>query len=113
MARPFAINFYTSSKWRDARDAALARDDYLCQRCLAEGRVTAAEIVHHKHELTPDNIQDDRIAYGLDNLVSLCRLCHAEVHGLRVNREAAEERKALRAKRHPVFDDTGALVGYK
>ena len=41
------------------------------------------EIVHHKTELTPDNIDDPNITLNWDNLELLCRFCHAEVHDQR------------------------------
>ena len=71
MAKDFAIKFYRSKLWRNARQHALARDHYTCQRC--GGR---AGEVHHIIELTPNNINDDHIALSLDNLESLCHDCH-------------------------------------
>lgn len=38
-------------------------------------------MVHHIVELTPANINDPNISTSLDNLVSLCDLCHKKVHG--------------------------------
>lgn len=53
----------------------------LCERCLARGVVTPAEIVHHKIHLTPENVHDPNIALSWDNLEAVCRKCHAELHG--------------------------------
>lgn len=53
------------------RRIVLHRDHYTCADC--GGR---ANEVHHKVELTPDNITDDRIALNPDNLMSLCGDCH-------------------------------------
>lgn len=47
------------------------RDMFTCRDC--GGRATE---VHHIVELTPDNINDTRIALGLDNLQALCWKCH-------------------------------------
>ena len=69
MAKPFSDAFYHSKAWARAREDALKRDSYLCQRCLAGG------------EITPANIDNPDIACGLDNLVSLCDLCHKKTHG--------------------------------
>ncbi len=71
MAKPFAKSFYASRVWRTVRQQALRRDSYTC--CLCGGHATE---VHHLIELTPQNISDMRIALGLDNLQSLCWLCH-------------------------------------
>lgn len=37
-------------------------------------------MVHHIVELTPANVNDPNINTNLDNLVSLCDLCHKKVH---------------------------------
>lgn len=71
MAKPFARAFYKSNPWRVARHEALKRDGFTCCRC--DGHATE---VHHIIELTPENINDPRIALGLSNLESLCHNCH-------------------------------------
>jgi 5-methylcytosine-specific restriction endonuclease McrA len=72
MARNFAIRFYSSKAWRQARALALRRDMFTCRDC--GGR---ANEVHHIVELQPENINDPAIALGLDNLTSLCTACHS------------------------------------
>ena len=67
------------------------RDSFLCQDCLAEGRYTPAEEVHHIEPLTPDNISDQSIALNPDNLVSLCRECHKARHSTRRSRYEVDE----------------------
>lgn len=74
MAKAWARGLYNSKRWRSARAEVLRRDRYTCQHC--HGR---AEEVHHLVELTPTNIQDDAIAFGLDNLQALCWRCHRDV----------------------------------
>ena len=71
MAKPFARSFYASKAWRAARQQALRRDSYTC--CMCGGHATD---VHHIIGLTPENISDPRIALNVDNLQSLCWLCH-------------------------------------
>lgn len=73
MAKPFAQRFYQSAAWRTARQQALRRDGYTCQRC--GGRATE---VHHIAELTPDNINNPMIALAISNLESLCHDCHTK-----------------------------------
>ena len=75
MAQDFAKAFYKSKVWRQQRRFALHRDSYECQDC--HGR---AMEVHHIVELTASNIIDNRIALGMDNLVSLCFDCHRKRH---------------------------------
>jgi 5-methylcytosine-specific restriction endonuclease McrA len=71
MAQSWAKKFYNSNRWKSCRREVIKRDRYTCNDCY--GR---AGEVHHIIELTPDNIDDDRIALNPDNLVSLCGACH-------------------------------------
>lgn len=101
MAKPFSYSFYHSKDWENARESALRRDGRLCQRCLKGGDITPATMVHHIIELTPDNINDPNITCGLDNLVSLCDLCHKKTHGWA---KAGATREGL------AFDSNGNLI---
>jgi len=72
---PESRRFYPSTHWRKMRAVQLhARP--LCERCLAEGRYTAATVVHHRLELAdrPD------LAFDPDNLESLCPHHHSKHH---------------------------------
>lgn len=71
MARSFALPFYQTRAWRNQRIAILKRDGYRCRWCGA-----AAREVHHIIALTPDNIDDPKIALAPSNLISLCYECH-------------------------------------
>lgn len=73
MAKPFAKRFYQSQAWRTAREQALRRDGYTCNRC--GGRATE---VHHIIPIDELNINDARIALCVDNLESLCHVCHTK-----------------------------------
>lgn len=101
MAKDFSRHIYHTSEWERVRQAAWARDHGLCQECLKRGRVTIAEIVHHKVELTPFNVNDQTVAFGVDNLECVCRDCHATLHG-------ARQRPAPR--RDIGFDSQGNLI---
>ena len=54
----------------------------LCEQCLAEGRVTPTEEVHHivPVESGRDEAEMRRLAYDYNNLQSLCKECHGKVH---------------------------------
>lgn len=75
-----ATGFYNSGAWKHTRRNYKQSVGGLCERCLAKGIIAPAEVIHHKIELTPDNIKDLNISLGWDNLQALCRQCHAEVH---------------------------------
>jgi len=71
-----AKRFYNGVDWLKARKLALIRDSHLCQECLKNKKITAAEMVHHTKTLE----DYPELAYDLDNLVSLCNACHNKEH---------------------------------
>lgn len=75
MAREFAKPFYNSKEWKVTREYILKRDSYLCVLCG-----NAAEEVHHKIHLSPDNIGNPMISMHESNLISLCGDCHKRLH---------------------------------
>lgn len=78
--RDFARSFYSSKAWQKCRASYLKKVGGLCERCLAKGMYTPAEIVHHKTWLSPENITDPSVTMNFSNLEALCRRCHEEEH---------------------------------
>jgi 5-methylcytosine-specific restriction enzyme A len=76
-----AREFYHSKEWQRVRQAALMRDNYLCQDCLKEKRITPADVVDH---IVPVKVDWSK-RLSLDNLQSLCHRCH--------NRKTAEDKR--------------------
>ena len=76
MAKEFAKSFYNSKAWKKCRAAYIAYrqrvDGGLCESC----HEAPGYIVHHKIELTPDNIDNPDIALGFGNLKYDCHICH-------------------------------------
>jgi 5-methylcytosine-specific restriction endonuclease McrA len=65
--------FYQSRDWKNTRQAVLARDNYLCQRCLKlHNRLTPANTVHHIKAFK----DYPELALDMDNLISWCEACH-------------------------------------
>jgi 5-methylcytosine-specific restriction enzyme A len=62
---------YNSKEWKRIRTAFLARHP-LCQRCLTEGRLTAASVVHHIQA----HKGDLDLFFDGDNLAASCKACH-------------------------------------
>lgn len=56
--------------WRRKRDAVMARDQYLCQPCKAEGRLRQADEVDHVVPRAEGGTDAD------DNLQAICTDCH-------------------------------------
>lgn len=78
--KDFAEKFYKSKRWQHtARDYAKSVGK-LCEPCAARGITVAGEIVHHRIELTPENINDPSITLDWSNLELVCRECHAQRH---------------------------------
>lgn len=72
--------FYNSMAWRNLRDEILSRDNFECQWCKAEGKVstrfnTIIEVDHIKElEHYPE------LAMEPSNLRCLCKECHNKRH---------------------------------
>lgn len=70
--------FRKSSEWTNKRKEILERDEYCCQICKAQGRITSSKSlhVHHIHALVNDweNRANDR------NLICLCSEHHHDIH---------------------------------
>lgn len=62
-------NYIQSEDWKLKRKQVLIRDNNLCQIC----KKVAAEEVHH---LTYDNLFNEK----LEDLLSVCKICHKELH---------------------------------
>jgi len=99
MAKPWAKKFYSSKQWQNCRNEYAKSARYLCENCLRHGIYKPGEIVHHKIELDPINIEKPEVALNFDNLELLCRDCHAKMHEhsggrwAEVNRRKREERE--------------------
>ena len=76
----YAKDFYFSTAWRACRASYLKQVRGLCELCLKRGMYTPADTVHHIKHITPNNINDPSITLNTDNLMALCRDCHAEIH---------------------------------
>lgn len=70
------VKIYNSRKWKQVRQVALLRDNLMCIPCAKNGNDVLATEVHHIQYLEhrPD------LAYSLDNLISICRTCHMNIH---------------------------------
>lgn len=94
-------DFYDSVAWKNARRSYKQSVGGLCERCLAKGIITPADIVHHIEPLNEDNVSNLDISLGRKNLQALCRKCHAEVH---------DDIYARRSGRRYKIDENGRVV---
>lgn len=94
-------SFYNSRAWKDTRTRYKQSVGGLCERCLAKGIYTPADVVHHKTPINDKNVHDLSISLGWDNLQALCTKCHAEVH---------DDIYRKRSNRRYVIDDGGKVI---
>lgn len=75
------IKIYSSEKWKHLRQVKLYNSP-LCERCLKMGKTVPADDVHHVVSFmsVDDPYERRRLAYDYDNLMSLCRACHNDLH---------------------------------
>lgn len=95
MAKSWAAPFYNSRAWRKCRKAYAESRFLLCEICGKPG-----EEVHHKIELTPENIGDPSITLNWDNLQLLCHSCH----------DKTKRPQRMATRDDVVFDANGQLI---
>lgn len=79
---PVKTRFYNSKKWRTTSKAYAESKGYICEQC--RNKYAKSDIVpfykqfhvHHKIELTRENIDNPEIALNWDNFMLLCQHCH-------------------------------------
>ena len=79
MARDFA-GFYNTALWQACRDQYKKSVGGLCERCYERGIIKHGDTVHHIIHINSQNVNDPSITLNPDNLMLLCRDCHAEIH---------------------------------
>ena len=110
MAKPWAVAFYHSPGWKKCREAYANKVHHLCERCLAKGILKPGEIVHHKIELTPENINDPNVSLSFSNLMMVCRECHAEIHETGWAQANAKKREACRSSERYIIEKDGKVT---
>lgn len=108
MAQEFSKAFYDSTAWRSCREAYRKSVGGLCELCLAKGMIRAADVVHHKILLTPENIKRPEITMNFDNLEALCHACHAERHP--EEHRKVNEKLRKRSKKRWIVGQDGRIV---
>ena len=72
---------YNSERWRRLRAWKFANNP-LCEKCLENDITTPAEDIHHiiSFMSTDDPFRRKELAYDYNNLQSLCKDHHQEIH---------------------------------
>ena len=73
---------YDSREWKELRAAKLRSTNGLCEECMKQGIVTSARCVHHVVPIETARTKEEmrRLAFDWNNLMSLCKSCHARIH---------------------------------
>ena len=73
---------YDSREWKELRAAKLRSTNGLCEECMKHGIVTSARCVHHVVPIETARTKEEmrRLAFDWNNLMSLCKSCHARIH---------------------------------
>lgn len=100
--KPYAESFYKSKAWEKTRKAYAKSVGNLCEMCGAKGIVKAGDIVHHKTHISPDNISEPNITLSWDNLMLVCRDCHAQLHEQSKKRYIINEDGSVTVKQEAV-----------
>lgn len=79
-----SAQYYNTSAWRNLRNYYIKRHP-LCEECMKNGKVKAAEEVHHIKEFLRGKTDEERYLLLTDesNLMSVCRKCHIKIHSRR------------------------------
>lgn len=90
--RKIRIKFYNKKDWKKLREKKLALQS-TCEMCEKKGIITVAEDVHHNKSFTDGNTEDEMLDLFLDlnNLTSLCKKCHGEIHQKTKNNKIENE----------------------
>ena len=91
-----------SKRWRELR-ARYREAHPLCERCLAERRVSPTVDIHHREPVESAKTDYDmqRLCFDWNNLQALCIRCHVEVHqamgkATKANHQDREQQQAER-----------------
>lgn len=77
--RKMRFEAYNTTAWKKLR-LAYMKEHPLCEECLNNGKVKAADSIHHKQSPFIGNTVNWALFLDRDNLESICAECHARVH---------------------------------
>ena len=81
---------YQSKEWRALRDNWMKMHP-LCEECLLEGKITPAEDVHHVRTPFKGGVINYQLLLDKNNLTSLCKKHHAEIHNKQQGKTTAAD----------------------
>lgn len=84
---------YADSRWngKNGVRAAYFALHPLCEECLKKGKVTPGDSVHHKESPFKGNEVDWNLMLDYNNLETVCKDCHGEIHAREQGNMTAKE----------------------
>jgi hypothetical protein len=73
--------FYASAVWQNFRLTIIAERGLICEHCKEPIVRVGDATLHHKIELTPENVHDADVALNPNNVIVIHRVCHDRIHG--------------------------------
>lgn len=108
--KEFAKKVYKSTQWRKVRQLVIDRANGWSEPELKQGKYVPGYIVDHIIPLTPDNVDNQAIAFGLDNLQYVSKEWHDNKH-LPSHLQAGEFKKAEPTiEKDLYFDENGMIL---
>ena len=74
------------NNWRKIRKCYVSKHPF-CEECFKKGILVPVDEVHHKIPLAEGGTHDE------SNLVSLCKTCHAKIHGERGDYQSSKKNR--------------------
>jgi 5-methylcytosine-specific restriction protein A len=81
---------YQTTKWRKIREVYM-HEHPICERCIQKGIVTPAEDIHHIISPFKGGQINWEKLFDYENLMALCKECHAEIHNAQQGHVSPEE----------------------
>lgn len=78
-SRELRRKHYNTTEWRKLRETYIKQHP-ICEECLAKGKITPAEDIHHKISPFKDGECNKTLFLDYNNLQALCKQCHSAKH---------------------------------
>lgn len=89
-AKKLRATAYNSKEWRRLRDLYM-HEHPICADCLAKGKVTPAEDIHHIVSPFKNGEINYKLLLDPDNIVALCKDCHGMRHAEQQGHQSPEK----------------------
>lgn len=93
---------YQNTEWRKMRDTYM-HEHPICEECLKKGKITPATDIHHIRSPFRNGEVNWTLLLDYNNLMSLCKECHGNIHAKQQGHITPEE---IIAQLDALFDES-------